>query len=45
MDTKKFQGLRVAHVKERLTSYRLQLNDNSVIDIPRFLSRADFAKN
>ena len=35
MDTKKFQGLRVAHVKERLTSYRLQLNDNSVIDIPR----------
>ena len=28
MDTRKFQGLRVTHVKERLTSYRLQLNDN-----------------
>lgn len=35
MDTRKFQGLRVTHVKERLTSYRLQLNDNSIIDIPR----------
>ena len=35
METKKFQGLKITCVKERLTTYRLQMNDNSILDIPR----------
>ena len=35
METKKFQGLKIANVKKRLASYRLQMTDNSVLDIPR----------
>ena len=35
MKTKKFQGLKIANVKERLTSYRLHMTDNSVLDILR----------
>lgn len=35
METKNFQGLKIANVKERLASYRIQMTDNSVLDIPR----------
>lgn len=35
MTTKKFQGLKITHVKERLSTYRIQLNDNTLLDLPK----------